>query len=87
MKIDFDPVKSQRNVEQRGISFDVAERFDFDNALEVEQNINGEIRYFALGLIDDRLHALVYTLRGEVVRIISLRKANKREVRHYEQAS
>ena len=85
MKIEFDPVKNQRNIEQRGLSFDLAHQFDFENALEVEQIIDGELRYFALGLIDSRLHALVYTLRLDVVRIISLRKANKREVRYYEQ--
>jgi uncharacterized DUF497 family protein len=47
--------------------------------------VGGEQRNFALGFIDARLHALVYTLWGEVVRIVSLRKANKREVRRYEQ--
>lgn len=87
MKIEYDEPKNQRNIEERGISFEIATGFDFENALEVEQNIAGETRYFALGMIDDRLHALAYTLRGDAVRIISLRKANKREVKYYEQAS
>ena len=86
MKIEFDPDKNQRNIEQRGISFELAKSFDFDNALEVAQQVDGELRYFALGMIEHRLYALVYTLRFDVVRIISLRKANKREVRYYEQA-
>ncbi|WP_372782422.1 BrnT family toxin [Litorivivens sp.] len=87
MEIEFDSRKSQRNVELRGISFDLAAGFDFDGALEVEDYRDGETRYFALGYIDKRLHALVYTLRSDVIRIISLRKANKREVRRYEQTT
>lgn len=71
----------------RGIDFALAAEFDYENALEVEQVVNGETRYFALGHIGSRLHALVYTLRGDAVRVISLRKANSREVQHYEQKS
>ena len=87
MDIEFDSRKSQRNIELRGISFDLAADFDFEGALEVEDSRDGETRYFALGYIGNRLHALVYTLRGDVVRIISLRKANKREVSRYEQTT
>lgn len=85
MKIDYDPNKQQRNIELRGISFELAYEFDFDTALEATQKVNGEVRYFALGYIRNRLYALVYTLRGEAIRIISLRKANAREVKKYEQ--
>jgi uncharacterized DUF497 family protein len=47
----------------------------------------GESRFQALGLIGGRLHMLVFTMRGDVLRVISLRKANPREVRrHDEQA-
>ena len=61
--------------------------FDFENALEIEQVIDGKVRYFALGHIGSRLYALVYTLRGDALRVISLRKANKREVKRYEQTT
>lgn len=44
----------------------------------------GENRYIAMGRIDDHIHVLVFTVRDEAVRIISLRKANKREVKNYE---
>jgi uncharacterized DUF497 family protein len=44
----------------------------------------GEPRYQALGLIGDRLHMLVFTPRADRLHIISLRKANQREIRHYE---
>ena len=88
VKFEFDPDKNQHNIVRRGFGFDLVSRFDFDDVLEVEQVVDGEWRNFALGYIDGRLYALVYTLRGgDVVRVISLRKANKREVKRYEQAN
>ncbi len=45
-----------------------------------------EARYTALGYIGDRLYYVVYTMRGDKCRIISLRKANPREERQYAQA-
>jgi len=45
----------------------------------------GERLYKALVLIGYRLHALVFTLRGSQLHIISLRKANQREVNRYEE--
>jgi len=44
----------------------------------------GETRLIAYGPIDGRLHCVWYTLRGDVVRIIGLRKANDRERKRYE---
>ncbi|MBF0169160.1 MAG: BrnT family toxin [Alphaproteobacteria bacterium] len=40
----------------------------------------------ALGYIGHRLHVLIFTQRGHAVRVISLRKANLREKRDYDQA-
>ena len=85
MQIEFDDAKDERNQRLRGISLALAAEFDFEEAIEVEQLVDGEQRFFALGPINGRIHALVYTLRGDTVRVISLRKANKREVRRYEQ--
>ena len=45
----------------------------------------GEDRFQALGLIEGRLHLLVFTIRGDVLRAISLRKANTKEVRRYDE--
>lgn len=44
----------------------------------------GELRFQALGFIEERLHMLVFTPRGADTHVISLRKANKREVNRYE---
>jgi len=43
----------------------------------------GELREMALGFIGVRLHAMAFTRRGDTVRIISLRKANRVEMRRY----
>jgi len=86
MKIEFDPAKDARNIELRGISFEEATRFEWESALVIQdtrQNY-GEPRYRAFGFIDNRLHALVFTPREGGIRVISLRKANSREVLRYE---
>lgn len=86
MDISYDPAKDARNVALRGLSFARAVDFDWASALIVEDTRRdyGERRYQALGLIDDRLHALVFTHRAARIHVISLRKANSREVRRYE---
>lgn len=45
----------------------------------------GEARFIVLGYIVDRLYSMVFTVRGDMLRVISLRKANKREVKRYDQ--
>ncbi len=78
MKIEFDPAKDVINLEKHGISLALAEQFDFDTAL-ITQDLRhdyGEVRWSAVGFIHQRLHFLVYTWRGDALRVISLRKAN-----------
>lgn len=87
MNITFDTAKNERNIVERGLSFALVEQMNWSSALIVEdvrQNY-GEPRYFALGLIGSRLHAVVFTPRVDSVRVISLRKANQKEVKNYEQ--
>jgi uncharacterized DUF497 family protein len=84
--ISFDPRKNERNIAERGLSFELVEEFEWDSALVVEDSRRdyGERRFQALGLIAGRLHALVFTPRAGRVHVISLRKANRREIRGYE---
>lgn len=87
MDISFDPAKSERNETERGLPFTLVEQLDWPGAM-IEEDIRkeyGERRYRVLGLIGGRLHAAVFTPRGGKVHVISLRKANPREVKHYEQ--
>jgi uncharacterized DUF497 family protein len=87
MEIEYDLAKDEKNRRDRGLSFKLAHGFDFDSALIVEDTRNdyGEPRYLALGYIGNRLHALVFTPREAALRIISLRKANSKEIKRYEQ--
>lgn len=86
--MDKDPKKDRRNISQRGLSLDLAEELDWATALiwEDRRKDYGERRYCVLGLIEDRLHSVVFTPRNGRPRVISLRKANKREVNRYEKA-
>ncbi|MGH7842014.1 MAG: BrnT family toxin [Candidatus Binataceae bacterium] len=52
----------------------------------IRSDRKGEKRYAAMGLIAGRLHVLIFTKRGPIIRVISLRHANKREVTRYEEA-
>ncbi|MHB1012982.1 MAG: BrnT family toxin [Desulfobacteria bacterium] len=86
MKIEFDPAKNERNARKRGLPFERADEFDWDTALIIEdaRRDYGEPRFRAFGFIGDRMHALVFTPREGSLRVISLRKANRREERNYE---
>jgi len=89
MEIDFDPAKNAKNIRERGLSFARVSKFDFVTALFAIDNRHdyGETRYRALGLINRRLHALVFVEIPGGIRVISFRKANKREVKQYETQS
>ena len=88
MKLSYDPAKSAKNLQERGFSFDKAAEFDWDNALidEDARKPYPERRYQAVGTVAGRVHVLVFTPTSDGVRIISFRKANKKEIAVYEQA-
>lgn len=85
MLLEFDETKSARNVRERGIGFERFADLDLDSAVAVEDRRKpyGEPRMRVLGYIDGRLHAAVITPRGERIRVISLRRANRREEKIY----
>jgi uncharacterized protein len=85
--ISFDPAKSLRNEAERGLPFSLAHDFEWATAL-IKEDLRkdyGERRFLLLGHIHGRLHAMVFTPRKDKAHVISLRKANAREVKHYEQ--
>lgn len=87
MEIEFDPAKDAANLSKHGVSLARAADMDLGAARVVEDDRTnyGEARFIALGTIGSRVHVLVFTMRDEVVRVISLRKAKPKEVRLYEQ--
>jgi uncharacterized DUF497 family protein len=86
MAFVFDLDKSEWNRRERGLPFDGVEAFDWASVYIVEDDRKdyGEARFRTFGLIEGRLHIAVFTPRGEDIRIISLRKANRKEERIYE---
>jgi uncharacterized DUF497 family protein len=88
MPISYNALKNETNIRERGLSFEAVRDMDMTKALIIEdiRKAYEERRFQALGLIEERLHMLVFTPRGEKMQVISLRKANPREIRIYEQA-
>ncbi|MEO5375969.1 MAG: BrnT family toxin [Alphaproteobacteria bacterium] len=85
MDYEFDPAKDAKNVAERGLSLALAP-YVFDGLAHVtsdDRKDYGEPRQVAYGLIEGRLFVCVFTDRGKVRRIISLRKANSREIEAY----
>ncbi|QBF32124.1 BrnT family toxin [Thalassococcus sp. S3] len=88
MDIEWDDAKRQETLDQRGIDFaDVAD-LEWDTALTAEDTRAdyGEPRFVTIGLIHGRLHVMAWTPRDNALRVISLRKANTREQRRYDQS-
>ena len=87
MKYTFDAAKLAANVARHGVWFSEAEGFEWTEAVVVvdARRRYGEARMVATAPIGARLYVMVFTLRDKDVRIISLRKANSREVKKYAQ--
>jgi uncharacterized DUF497 family protein len=81
VRIIYDPAKRDKTLEERGLDFEDAAKVFAGPQLTLsdERRDYGEIRYLTYGLLDDRMVAVVWTLRGEDRRIISMRKCNDRE--------
>ena len=85
MEYEWDDNKAATNLRNHRVAFEAVMDFDWEAATVLEDNRRdyGERRFIAYGPIGNRLHCLVFTLRGHRIRVISLRKANSREVRRY----
>lgn len=86
MEFEWDEAKSERCRKERGFSFvDMLPAFsDPERMVEPDSRYEyGEERFCLYGKIEGRLFVIVYTARGKTNRIISARKANKREQKRY----
>lgn len=88
MHFTFDPVKDQTNTAKHGLSLALAGAIEWDSAVvwPDDRRDYGEPRQCALGYIGERLVSVVFVDRGEIRRIISLRRANQREEKVYAEA-
>lgn len=88
MFIEFDPAKDAANQDKHGLSLAMASELDWDQALVWvdERHDYGELRMIALAPDSGILYYVAFVDRADARRIISLRKANRREVKHYVQS-
>ena len=84
-EFDFDEDKSQANLEKHGIDFEAAQALWHDpDLLEVQAKTEGEPRFLVIGRIGAKHWSAVVTYRDGRIRLISVRRARKREVELYE---
>lgn len=87
MKIEFDSDKRDKTLAERGLDFARAGEVFSGEQFTAPDLRSGytEPRFFTAGRLDGRMVIVVWTPRGEVRRIISMRKANEREQARYAQ--
>jgi len=85
VEIEFDDAKDEANTAKHGMSLSAASEFEMAGAMVSadERASYGEDRFIAVGQLRSRLHVLIFTVRDGKIRAISLRKANKREVKRH----
>ena len=85
MQLDFDPAKDLAYQAQHVVSLALASELDWDAALVwVDDRFEyGELRMIALAPKTETLYYVAFVDRGEVQRVISLRRATRREVKYY----
>lgn len=88
MIFEWDSDKEKININKHGLDFSTAARvFKDENRLEIFDELHSDLeeRYITIGMIDNITYivVVVYTERGEAIRIISARKATKNERRMY----
>jgi hypothetical protein len=83
---EWDPRKAKANLKKHGVDFaDAATILHDDQAFTIRDEFSDEERYVTIGVDAlGRLLVVVYTCRGERVRIISARKATGRETQRYQ---
>ncbi len=85
MDFEWDDAKERANKKKHGVDFRTAARVFLDPCVIEFDDVgsSGEERFNAIGLVDDRMLFVSYTMRGDVVRIISARGAEPHEKRKY----
>jgi uncharacterized DUF497 family protein len=88
MNYRWDPAKAKANINKQGVEFaDAAGVFEDPDAITIEDpDSQGEQRFLSIGLdVLGRIIVVAYTYRDDDVRLISARKATKKEVKIYEE--
>ncbi|HEX4045907.1 MAG TPA: BrnT family toxin [Gammaproteobacteria bacterium] len=87
MKFEWDNNKNEINIQQHGIDFhDAAVIFEYPILIKTDTRKDyGEKRLIGLGLLFGVVIVIVFTKRGEAIRVISIRRANKNERKIYQE--
>ena len=85
MQFEWDPVKEETNLRKHGITFAFAAAvfLDPDHIEELDTRVFDEERWIVIGRTREFLLVVVYTLRGENIRIISARRGDRDDYRKY----
>jgi uncharacterized protein len=88
MNFEWDAKKSISNKEKHGINFDTAKTLWLDdNRIEIQIAFPSEARWALIAEIEGKMWTAIYTIRNDVIRVISVRRARAREVKLYEETS
>ena len=85
MKFEFDINKSLSNKQKHDIDFEEAKLlWNDDKMVEIKTSFEDEERFINIGKINSKVYAVIITYRKENIRIISARRARKKEIEIYE---
>ncbi len=85
MLFEFGPAKSASNPDKHGVDFVEAQKaFDDSRLVSLRARDSGEARRMAIAMTGDLHRAVIYTLRDDIVRIISVRRARRDENAGYD---
>ncbi len=79
MRFEYDPKKSASNKKKHGITLELAKSLWQGFYIEITAKTVDEPRYMVIGKIENKLYSCVFTMRHDVVRLISARRSRKSE--------
>ena len=86
MNYEWDGHKRRENLQKHRVDFAAVNDFEWETAVIEFDDRHDEPRWVAIGYIGFRLFTVVYTNRGDMTRIISVRRSNTWEISYYAQA-
>lgn len=83
MEIEFDPRKDAANVLKHGVSLAAAAEMQLQTIIPDQRFDYSELRFNGFGLLHGETYAVTFTMRGSLMRLISLRRARAKEYRRH----
>ena len=85
MNFEYDNEKSTQNLQKHGISFEEAKALWIVPALTLEGKNIEEVRFIRIGRLKGKFYSCIYTVRYEVIRLISARRSRAEEEKIYKE--